>query len=373
MDVLLCLIFFILCTIVPSWFFWLIYKQFDNLGLLLFKSEFGVLIENVSTQSFAKASFNIIELLKLQLTIIALLLLRDYPSIQITLLYLQSVLFQTYIVHVRPFEDPLANIVQVLNEIFVTLYLLPMIVLTDYVDDYYLKYSSGIMLISVYILSFSANLLYFIGKSIAKIVANHVKKSKQHQLKVKKEEIYKQIQQKEVLEVVNKPNNNEAKIVKDNTNKKAMRKKRRERLYQNRLEERTNAQISLIETHTQNEEHLPITMPKLIQVKRIERPVTPFKSRFTKREQQAILAQIEKTFPEQYGNSGLLSQAIEPEQVSHRFGDNGRAAKLLEEQFKKRVVAPGETYSNEDKEINVFANISNSKERKAREQKGKWA
>jgi hypothetical protein len=68
-----------------------------------FKEKFGTLIEFVKTNTIIKAQWNVVQLLKWKFTIISLILLRNYPSLQIiTLLSIQS-LVQVYLLAARPY------------------------------------------------------------------------------------------------------------------------------------------------------------------------------------------------------------------------------------------------------------------------------
>ncbi|TNV87962.1 hypothetical protein FGO68_gene17242 [Halteria grandinella] len=189
LDLALCIVWFVVCTLFPLFSIRFIHKHFKSIESQTFQSRFGIFTENISTMSLSKALFNCIDILKLQITILILLKLESHPSLQINFLYFQSIIFQAYIMYVKPFPEKAQNYMQLVNESLVTLYLLTMIILTDYVEQYEFKYISGIILIGIYGISFIVNFFTYVIESVKNIIKrlNTNKRKQNYVSEVRKE------------------------------------------------------------------------------------------------------------------------------------------------------------------------------------------
>ena len=87
--------------------------------------------------------------------------MRDQPGIQIGLLFYLSILYQSYLIIAKPFLRRSDQAVAIFNEICVTLYLYPTILLTDFVPSsaQVIKEKGGLSIIGVLLLSFTVNLI----------------------------------------------------------------------------------------------------------------------------------------------------------------------------------------------------------------------
>jgi len=79
------------------------------------------------------------------LSISVLIYLREYPGIQILILYFLSMLYQLYLVMVKPYEENLDNYKALFNESLVSLYALSFIGLTDITYSIEVKNVFGII------------------------------------------------------------------------------------------------------------------------------------------------------------------------------------------------------------------------------------
>ena len=60
-----------------------------------------------------------------------LIFLRDYPSIQILLIFIISVLSQIYLIKIKPYTEKFENYFSLFNEFLVSIYALSFIGITD--------------------------------------------------------------------------------------------------------------------------------------------------------------------------------------------------------------------------------------------------
>ena len=91
----------------------------------------------------------------MQLKILVLIVLRDYPGFVIPLLYIQSVFYQALIVKVKPFTY---NKLELFNELLVSAYLLTTILLSDFDNVDGNKSVAALAIIGILVSAVIANL-----------------------------------------------------------------------------------------------------------------------------------------------------------------------------------------------------------------------
>ena len=107
-------------------------------------------------------------------TLLIMVLLRDYYAIQIMCLLFLSIMSSTLLVRGRPFLKPLDNYMQILNEAMICTYLYIMLILTEFNTEITFKDQIGWCLLGTIFLNVSANLLkalFVIGKGIVTLIA----------------------------------------------------------------------------------------------------------------------------------------------------------------------------------------------------------
>ncbi|TNV74672.1 hypothetical protein FGO68_gene5291 [Halteria grandinella] len=157
------------CSIFPSVIiFSLIIVAKKKLTTPTFALRFGTLTQNLNKSLISQLCTSL-ELLKLQISILLLLYLRDYPSLQIIALYYISILYQAYLLYFRPYDSVRANVISMINEGLVSVYLLTLVTLTDIQIDRSIKMGAGWGIIANYCLCFIVNLTYMFVHLVARI------------------------------------------------------------------------------------------------------------------------------------------------------------------------------------------------------------
>lgn len=121
------------------------------------------------THSLPASLWQIVVLLKWALTVSILLFVRNYPGIQIALLFYLSVLVQSYILLYRPFIKQTENYLQLLNEYMVTLYLIACFLVTDYIDETKIKEKAGWAIVGVIFMVALGNFMNIIAHGVISV------------------------------------------------------------------------------------------------------------------------------------------------------------------------------------------------------------
>jgi uncharacterized membrane protein YjfL (UPF0719 family) len=132
-------------------------------------SRISTLTERFYTQRKASSLWTVFILLRWLLTIFILLLLSEFPSIQILMLIFMSLIYQMLVLHIKPYKLPSDNKIQFSNEFLVSLYLYLYIPLTDFQQSDMIRDICAWGLIGVILVCIIinlGNLLMIAGKSI---------------------------------------------------------------------------------------------------------------------------------------------------------------------------------------------------------------
>ena len=105
--------------------------------------------------------WNTLVLVRWSLTIITLVCLRDYPTFQIIVLLGLTMITQIFLVHGRPFIEPLDNKISLFNELMISLYLYVLISLLGFAQNQKLRNLCGLIQVSIIFLSILINTLKF--------------------------------------------------------------------------------------------------------------------------------------------------------------------------------------------------------------------
>ena len=109
-----------------------IYKHSGKLGTKEFIERYGTLTDELNIHSLIGRYWNIYICARWTTVSIIYVVMRDYPTFQIGLLYLLSIATQCLLIRGRPLEDGIC--ISLFNEIMVCAFLLNLIPLTDYND-----------------------------------------------------------------------------------------------------------------------------------------------------------------------------------------------------------------------------------------------
>jgi len=98
-------------------------------------SRYGAFYGDLKKEHKASLLYNVIFVLRRYLVALTCVFLYDYPTAQIQLLSLSSMLFLWYLIEVRPFKDDKMNNIEIFNEttLLCSAYLL--FIFTDFVQD----------------------------------------------------------------------------------------------------------------------------------------------------------------------------------------------------------------------------------------------
>jgi hypothetical protein len=143
----------------------IIYRNRFNLKDPAFVEKFGTLTEGLRGKSFMSQQWNIFLMIRWSLTAIIVVIIRNHPNFQISLLMSLTICWQCMIVYSMPFEEYYSNHWGMLNELLVSLYLYALMVLFLFGQGRYpdsFRDGIGWVLIAIVIASVSLNFINFI-------------------------------------------------------------------------------------------------------------------------------------------------------------------------------------------------------------------
>ncbi|TNV86651.1 hypothetical protein FGO68_gene5421 [Halteria grandinella] len=157
----------LLTSILPLLMFLLI-KQ-NLIGQITNSLQFGTVTQGLKRDTHFKQLLHTLGLLKWQLTIIVLVLLRNHPSQQLQLLIPLSILYQTYLIRYQPYESSTENKFCLFNELLVSSVLYLYIVASDYNEVIEMRDYSGLGIIGVISICIIVNFGKFIDSLVREI------------------------------------------------------------------------------------------------------------------------------------------------------------------------------------------------------------
>ena len=110
-------------VIAPFLFTYKLFRERKNLETENFEQKFGPLTELLDASTITKALWNILTLYRWMITIAILILLQNYPSLQVAPLLFMSLLSLAYQILVKPFKDPIDRKMNIFYEILASIYL----------------------------------------------------------------------------------------------------------------------------------------------------------------------------------------------------------------------------------------------------------
>ena len=152
------------CALFPIVTFSIIWKNRPIFDSKTFRERYSTLVENLKTNNFWQSLHSTIQVLKWFLTITTLVMLRDYPSLQILSNILLQLFFQMYLVSVRPYENWIEQILMTVNEFLVSLYLYIYTLLSDNTSTYdELQDVAGLIQVSIVFFAILINSIFAFG------------------------------------------------------------------------------------------------------------------------------------------------------------------------------------------------------------------
>jgi hypothetical protein len=96
------------------------------------------------------------------LTVLTLIVLRDFYSLQLILLYMFSLYTQYLLINLKPMQDMTENYLGLFNEFMVQFYIYLMIALTEYNGSNPFRSELGLGLVAIILISLAVNILKFL-------------------------------------------------------------------------------------------------------------------------------------------------------------------------------------------------------------------
>ncbi|TNV86400.1 hypothetical protein FGO68_gene9507 [Halteria grandinella] len=114
--------------------------------------------------------WNLIQLYKWAIITCILFFIRQYPGLQIPLLFYFSIIMQTLILKFRPFENPADNKLALINEMLISTYLAVYVGLTDNVQVQSDRDMSGIFLLGIVFTFVAVNFGYLFAQIVLMVI-----------------------------------------------------------------------------------------------------------------------------------------------------------------------------------------------------------
>lgn len=93
---------------------------------------------------------------------LTLIVLRDFYSLQLILLYMFSLYTQYLLINLKPMQDMTENYLGLFNEFMVQFYIYLMIALTEYNGSNPFRSELGLGLVAIILISLAVNILKFL-------------------------------------------------------------------------------------------------------------------------------------------------------------------------------------------------------------------
>lgn len=126
-----------------------------------FENKFGALTDGLRVKGWVAQRWNLLILVRWVITCVILITLREYNHMQIIVLYIVSVFFQFFIVSGRPNDSSLENKISFINEVFVSIYLYILMLLTDFMGENNFREQYGQALVGLVCSGVLTNLVKF--------------------------------------------------------------------------------------------------------------------------------------------------------------------------------------------------------------------
>jgi hypothetical protein len=149
-------------------------SQSGSLESKEFQDRYGTLIHELDLSRPFAVYYHPFILTRWLLTVLTLIILRDFYSLQLILFYMFSLFTQYLLIHLKPMKEMNENYFGVFNEFMVQLYIYLMIALTQFNGSNKARSELGLGLVAIIILSLAVN----IGKFIISLCSALIKKCK---------------------------------------------------------------------------------------------------------------------------------------------------------------------------------------------------
>ena len=126
-----------------------------------FKDKYGTLIQDLNVSRPFAVYYHPFILMRWLLTVLTLIFLRDFYSLQLILLYMFSLYTQYLLIHLKPMQEMTENYLGLFNEFMVQFYIYLMIALTEYNGSNPFRPVFGLGLVTIILISLAVNILKF--------------------------------------------------------------------------------------------------------------------------------------------------------------------------------------------------------------------
>lgn len=142
----------------PFGVWYLLWRQINKLKEEESIKRFGSTYMELRTDSKAALMYNVVYMLRRLAFALTAVLLKSLPSIQVAFTCFQSLVVITYIAQVQPFELPLLNTMEIVNEFTILVATYHLFLFTDYVEDPNMQYILGWSMIGLTVLNILINM-----------------------------------------------------------------------------------------------------------------------------------------------------------------------------------------------------------------------
>jgi len=164
-----CVCLFLVIIVLPSLFYYvLVACDLDTINSEEFEERFGPLIDGLRTDRKIYLTFYLSMVVRRFL--FCALTLMDTTCIQVLLLIIINLAYAIYVTNLRAYKMGLLNQSIIVNEFFVGMITVSMLVFTDYVQDEDAKYEFAFFVVGLVVIIIVYNMWYFLGYGIKLIV-----------------------------------------------------------------------------------------------------------------------------------------------------------------------------------------------------------
>lgn len=134
------------------------------------KRHYGSLYADLRTHKLSTALYMVLFMLRRLLFAVSAVFLTRWPLVQVNLLFLQSLTVVLYLLHFRPFEDPIMNKLEIFNELCILLVTYPSLLFTGFVSEPLSQYYAGWLMIVFIILNILVNMLAVLYQGLCSLI-----------------------------------------------------------------------------------------------------------------------------------------------------------------------------------------------------------
>jgi hypothetical protein len=166
------ILFAILLTATPIFIMSFYHWHFSKLSEDEFAEKFGSVYEGLKPTKRSVISYATYFVVRRGVYALIAIFLYNYVALQIGLSMVITLIAGCYILHYQPFEDPLLNRLEVMNEFFTLLLLSVVFCFTDLFDDAEFQYQVGFVFLAGIVACISVHLSFLVKELVHDIILN---------------------------------------------------------------------------------------------------------------------------------------------------------------------------------------------------------